>query len=285
MDRILYCIAFEHDWRWTLAAAMTCVVGLGTAFRLLGQAREMAGRRRRDTSLLAAFVGGLAIFSTHFLAMQGYQPGGEIRYGVWLTIASFASVLISFAMATSLAMALPGRVGRALAGVLAMAGVSAMHFIGMAALEMSGQISWRPDLIAVAVVGGMTIAGLAGAFVYGPGPKRLAATALCGAAAVVVVHFVSMSAMTVTPQAVTITGATVSGAVMTRVLVAMVAGIVGIAGMIAWMSWMARSSALGHIREAVIVHVTNGFCQVEKTETGGRIDEPGLSRLYLHFRN
>ncbi|MDQ3125551.1 MAG: hypothetical protein M3Q74_08090, partial [Pseudomonadota bacterium] len=68
MDRILYCIAFEHDWRWTLAAALTCVIGIGTALRLLVQAKEMSGRRRRDTSLLAAFVAGLAIFSTHFLA-------------------------------------------------------------------------------------------------------------------------------------------------------------------------------------------------------------------------
>ena len=120
MDRILYCIAFEHDWRWTLAAGLTCVIGIGTALRLLVQAKEMSGPRRRDTSLLAAFVAGLAIFSTHFLAMQGYQPGGEIRYGVWMTIGSFATVLVSFAVAAVIGMTLPGRVSRALGGVLAM---------------------------------------------------------------------------------------------------------------------------------------------------------------------
>ncbi len=251
MDRILYCIAFEHDWRWTLAAGLTCAIGIATALRLLVQANEMSGRRRRDTSLLAAFVGGLAIFSTHFLAMQGYQPGGEIRYGVWLTIASFATVLISFAVAASVTLTLPGRVNRALGGVLAMAGVSAMHFVGIAALEMSGSISWRPDLVAVAVVGGMTIAGVAGAFVYGPDLKRLIATTVLGAVAVVVLHFTSMSAMTLSPQPGVLTGATVSGAVMTGVIAAMVAGIVGVAGMIAWMGWITRSNALGQIREAV----------------------------------
>ena len=249
MDRILYCIAFEHDWRWTLAAGLTCVIGIGTALRLLVQAKEMSGPRRRDTSLLAAFVAGLAIFSTHFLAMQGYQPGGEIRYGVWMTIGSFATVLVSFAVAVVIGMTLPGRVNRALGGVLAMAGVSAMHFVGIAAVEMSGAISWRPELVVVAVAAGMTIAGLAGAFVYGPDLKRLIATTILGAVAVVVLHFTSMSAMTISPQSAALTGATVSGTVMTGIIIVMVAGIAGIANIVARM--VARSNALGQIREAI----------------------------------
>ena len=249
MDRILYCIAFEHDWRWTLAAGLTCVIGIGTALRLLVQAKEMSGPRRRDTSLLAAFVAGLAIFSTHFLAMQGYQPGGEIRYGVWMTIGSFATVLVSFAVAAVIGMTLPGRVNRALGGVLAMAGVSAMHFVGIAAVEMSGAISWRPELVVVAVAAGTTIAGLAGAFVYGPDLKRLIATTILGAVAVVVLHFTSMSAMTISPQSAALTGATVSGTVMTGVIIVMVAGIAGIANIVARM--VARSNALGQIREAI----------------------------------
>ena len=249
MDRILYCIAFEHDWRWTLAAGLTCVIGIGTALRLLVEAKEMSGPRRRDTSLLAAFVAGLAIFSTHFLAMQGYQPGGEIRYGVWMTIGSFATVLVSFAVAAVIGMTLPGRVNRALGGVLAMAGVSAMHFVGIAAVEMSGAISWRPELVVVAVAAGMTIAGLAGAFVYGPDLKRLIATTILGAVAVVVLHFTSMSAMTISPQSAALTGATVSGTVMTGVIIVMVAGIAGIANIVARM--VARSNALGQIREAI----------------------------------
>ncbi|MDP3801087.1 ATP-binding protein [Brevundimonas sp.] len=251
MNRILYCIALEHDWRWTLAAALVCVIGIGTALRLLGHAREMSGHRRRNTALLAAFVGGLAIFSTHFLAMQGYQAGGEIRYGVWPTLASLVAVLGSFILAAGVVLVQPRRASRAIGAILAMAGVAAMHFIGIAALEMSGEIVWRPELVVLAIVGGMTIAGLAGAFVYGPGLKRLIATTLSGAAAVVVLHFVSMSAMTVIPRAVSMSAATVSGTVMTGVLVAMVAGIVTIAAMIAWMSWIARSSALGHVREAI----------------------------------
>ncbi|MDP1528613.1 MAG: response regulator [Rhodoferax sp.] len=251
MDRILYCITLEHDWRWILAAGLTCLIGVGTALRLLVQATEGSGRPRRNTALLAAFVGGLSVFSTHFIAMQGYQPGGEMRYGIWLTIASFCAILISFALAAFIAFEIPGRTSRALGGVVAMAGVSVMHFVGITAVEMSGAISWRPDLVAVAVVGSMIIAGLAGAFVYGSGLKRQIATTLLIALAVVALHFISMSAMTLTPQPMALTGAAVSGSVMTGVLFAMVAGIVGIAGVIIGMGWLARSNTLAKIREAL----------------------------------
>ena len=251
MDRILYSITIEHDWRWTLAAVVVCVVGLGTALALLGQARETRGRRRRNSVLLAALVGGLSVFAAHFLTMKGYQAGGDVRYGVLLTLASLAIVLACFTAAVGMVMARPGRFSRALAGVMAAAGVSAMHFIGVAALEMSGQISWRPDLVALAVAGGMAIAGLSAAFVYGPGPRRLAAAVLSGTTAVVAIHFVSMSAMTVIPEAATLTGATVSSGVMTAVLIAMVAGIACVAAIIVWMGWVTRASTLGHVREAI----------------------------------
>ena len=75
MDRILYCLTIEHDWRWTLAAGILCVFGLGTAFRLLIEARTLPRERRREIALLGAVVAGVAAFSTHFVAMQGYDAG------------------------------------------------------------------------------------------------------------------------------------------------------------------------------------------------------------------
>ena len=86
MDRILYCLTIEHDWRWTAAAAILCIVGLGAAFRLLAEARKLTSARRREVALLGAVVAGVTAFSTHFAAMQGYDAGGEVRYGLALTL-------------------------------------------------------------------------------------------------------------------------------------------------------------------------------------------------------
>ncbi|RZJ32095.1 MAG: hypothetical protein EON85_02315, partial [Brevundimonas sp.] len=151
MDRILYCIAFQHDWRWTLAAGLMCVFGVGTAYQLLGRARAAIGMRRRNLAMLAALTGGLAVFSTHFLAMQGYDAGGEVRYAVWATISSFFMAFASIGLACLATLARSGPVARALGAALALSGVAAMHFLGVAALELPGLIVWRGDLVALAV--------------------------------------------------------------------------------------------------------------------------------------
>ena len=104
MDHILYSITTEHDARWLLAAALICVLGLSTAMQLLGVGREQTGIRRRNTTMLAALISGLAVFTTHFVALHGYQPGHEIRYAVWPTVGSFVLALGSFGLAEAIDM-------------------------------------------------------------------------------------------------------------------------------------------------------------------------------------
>jgi len=86
VDRILSFLTLEHDWRWTLAAGLACVIGLGIALRLHAMARTASGRRHPLMAALTAFVAGLAAFSSHFLAMQGDPAGGGIRDDLWLSM-------------------------------------------------------------------------------------------------------------------------------------------------------------------------------------------------------
>ena len=252
MDRILYCIAFQHDWRWTLAAGVICVFGVGTAYQLLGRARGAIGARRRNTMLLAAFTGGLAVFSTHFLAMQGYDAGAEVRYDVWSTIASFFMAFASIGLASMTALYRPTPVYRGLGAALAISGVGAMHFLGVAAMELPGLIVWDPTLVAISVISAIALASMTAAFVYGRAGWRRFIAGASGAVAVVILHFGSMSAMTLEPQtAVATTGWSLSGGVMIAVISAMVLGISAIAGAAIWMWWLSRASALGQLRQAI----------------------------------
>ncbi|GAA0653990.1 response regulator [Brevundimonas lenta] len=251
MDRILYCFAFQHDWRWTVAAALICVFGVAVACHLLGKARGMTGARQRNVAMLAAFTGGLAVFSTHFLAMQGYDAGAPIRYGVWLTISSFFMAFASIALACMVVLARPGWLNRALGAALGLAGVAAMHFLGVAALEMPGLITWQPVFVAGGVLAGIGIAAGGAAFLYGPGRLRLSATAASGAISIVVLHFVSMSAMTIGPEGATVDGWTVSAGAMGAVIAAMVVSMITIAAAVIWMDRSRRSSILAQIRDAL----------------------------------
>ncbi|MBW8303989.1 MAG: PAS-domain containing protein, partial [Brevundimonas sp.] len=255
MDRILYCLTIEHDWRWTLAAAVLCVFGIGTAFRLLAGARALPRTRRREMALLGAVVGGVAAFSTHFVAMQGYDAGGEVRYGLALTMMSLALGVGGVALGSVILLIKDSALYRGLGGLVGLSGVGAMHFVGVAALELPGRtIGWDPVLTIAAVVGGLTLAFVTGAIVYRKGSLRFAATCAAGALSIIFLHFTATSAMTITPDAAAMTttvGPTFSASTMLAVLTVMVTGMVGVAAAVSWMGYFSRSSALNQIREAI----------------------------------
>ena len=255
MERILYCLTIEHDWRWTLAAAILCIFGLGTAFRLLVEARTLQRARRREVALLGAVVGGVAAFTTHFVAMQGYDAGGEVRYGLALTLVSLVLGVGGVALGSVVLLMKDSRLYRGLGAMVGLSGVAAMHFVGVAALEIPGRvIGWDSVLVGASVIGGLAVALVTGAVVYGKGAARFAATCVSGALSIIVLHFTAMSAMVITPEAVAASGGpglTFPASTMLAVLAVMVTGIVTVAGAVAWMGYFSRSSALNQIREAI----------------------------------
>jgi len=251
LDQILYSITTEHDARWLLAAGLICVLGMATALHLLAAARLQSGARRRNGIILAAFISGLAVFTTHFVALHGYQPEQEIRYAVWPTVGSFVLALSSFGLAAWTVMTRPTRSYRALAGVIALTGVAGMHFLGISGLRLAGAIGWEPALAGLAVGGGFVLALVSGGLAYGPGLPRRLATALGGTLSVAFLHFTAMSGLVVSPGLPSDAGLTVSGGVMTAVIVAMVLAIVAVAAVIVWTTWASHSGALKRFREAL----------------------------------
>jgi signal transduction histidine kinase/CheY-like chemotaxis protein len=251
LDRFIYCIAFQHDWRWTVAAGLVCVFGVGTAYRVLLRARAHSGARHRNLAILAAFVAAFAVFSTHFLAMLGFDAGAPVRYGVWLTVSAFFMAFGSIALACLIALARPGPVGRALAAALALVGVGAMHFLGVSAIETPALIVWDPVMVAVGVGAGMTLAAASAVFLQAARPWRLTVGSVGGALAVVLLHFTAMSAMTLVPATGLPGDWSVSAGVMELVIGAMVLGIAVVATTLIGMAWVSRSSAVAQIRDAI----------------------------------
>src|SRR5882672_3039420 len=105
----------------------------------------------------AAAVGGGAIWSMHFIAMNAADLGIPVTYDPVLTFLSLAFGIIAPAVGLFI-------VGRSdggpfnlpLGGVLTGAGVALMHYTGMAAMIMPAKISYDPTLFwaanAIAIV-------------------------------------------------------------------------------------------------------------------------------------
>ncbi|GGO48413.1 MULTISPECIES: MHYT domain-containing protein [Streptomyces] len=136
-----------------LSYVMACVgaaLGLQCTVRALGT----TGRSRRNWLLTAASAIGTGIWTMHFVAMLGFGVSGtQIRYDVPLTL---LSLLVAMAVVGAGVFAVGyGRDrGRSLAlgGLTTGLGVASMHYLGMAALRLHGDVGYDPVLVALSVV-------------------------------------------------------------------------------------------------------------------------------------
>ena len=79
LDGVLSCLVERHDWRIAAFAILACVFSLGIALLLSERARRLSPRARRAYTLSAPLVGGLGVWTTHFIAMLAYDVGVEVR--------------------------------------------------------------------------------------------------------------------------------------------------------------------------------------------------------------
>jgi NO-binding membrane sensor protein with MHYT domain len=151
--------------------------------------------------LASVSLGGTGIWSMHFVAMLGFSvDGSPIRFDVALTVAS--SIIAVAAVAVGLSIAALGSGARnariVVGGIISGLGIAGMHYTGMAAMHLNGDISYgmtRVALsIAIAVVAATVALWLA---VTVRSPLIIFVSALVMGVAVNGMHFTGMSAMSV----------------------------------------------------------------------------------------
>jgi signal transduction histidine kinase/ActR/RegA family two-component response regulator len=250
LNAVLLCLTTQHDLRLVVAAGAVCLIGLATALGLGRRAWDELGRPRALLAAAAGAIGALAIWSTHFTAMLGFQPGMAVVYDLPITFASLI-LAVGFGVGAVFVGFGASRLRRALAGAIAGSGVAAMHFLGMTGLHLAGTPVWDFGLagvaVAVAIVGGMAVA-------VGPhrgGWRNITLSALGGVLAVCALHFISMGALTIVPDP-TLAGA--QGLDQTGLLTALAfaaAMPVLVAGMVTAAARWSDGRTLRQIREAV----------------------------------
>ncbi len=198
MFRVYACIAHEHDWRLVLVAGVLCFLAALTSFAAFGQAREDSPRRPLWIAL-AGLVAGIGIWSTHFVAMLAYRPHLPIGYDIPVTLLSVV-VAIGLCVCGWRAALSRDRAAAPLAGALIGAGITTMHYIGMAAMIVAGRIFWDGTLVTASVAIGIVLAAAATTLQARhpqatPWRAALVLTlAICG------MHFTAMAAASIWPD-------------------------------------------------------------------------------------
>ncbi|MGB3815559.1 MAG: EAL domain-containing protein [Shinella sp.] len=201
MLRVISCLAYEHDYTFVIAAAIVCVMTSVMTVRLFDRAGRIPSGRRLSWIVLSGMAGGAAIWTTHFVAMLGFQIPVDHAFHVGLTIASLVIAIGATACGFYLAVEPPRSLPAETGGLVTGVGIVAMHFVGMAGLNSAGRIEWDGNLVFASVMfalgfGALTVHLLARYTAGWSRPMAMLSLVL----GICTMHFTAMGAATLVPD-------------------------------------------------------------------------------------
>jgi|GEM_PF-3043178 len=144
----------HHDTTLVVLSFLLAYFASLTALDMGTRLRKSQGKVRRLWLTGSAVVLGGGIWSMHFVAMLAMNAGVPLGYAPGLTIFSLilaiAIVALGFHVVTVREKPSIGR--QLMAGAIVGAGVSVMHYSGMAAVVLPGWLQYDPKLVAASVV-------------------------------------------------------------------------------------------------------------------------------------
>lgn len=196
--------AIEHfnlgPWIPILAYTVSVIGSLvGLACTRQASLATAPGARRLWLAYASLSIGGVAIWLMHFIAMLGMAiPGSLVRYDVGWTVAS-AALSIG---ATYLALIIVGPrvrpVRLAVGGLVMGLAVNVMHYTGMNAVRIQGDVDYDMQLVLASILIAVTAATVALWFTLVLQSLRLRFLgAIVMGVAVVGMHYTGMAAMSV----------------------------------------------------------------------------------------
>lgn len=147
-----------HDGALVVVSYLVAVLASFTALDMAERFRRAEGPARGFWRLGAALVLGGGVWSMHFVAMLAYRTPFQVVYEPGLTILSGVIAMTGVAMGLQL---LADRVTLArLLGGGGLVGISVavMHYMGMEAMRLPGEVYYRPVLFALSVAIAMAAA-------------------------------------------------------------------------------------------------------------------------------
>ncbi|MGE0858093.1 MAG: MHYT domain-containing protein [Gammaproteobacteria bacterium] len=197
MLRIADCFDAEFDPYLVLIAGVICALGACATV-------VAAGRVHADTGgmlwrALLAVCATSTVWATHFVAMLAWRTDIPISYALLPTLASYLVGLAVGGTALALAPRLAAH-GKPLAHGLGFGvGVAALHYVGMSAVRVPGRLLFDPWLVAASVAASCALGMLTVHRLHAiRGWRDWGVAVLLFALTVLVLHFLGMSAVTVT---------------------------------------------------------------------------------------
>jgi len=195
LGNVIDTLLYHHDLRLVAVAALVCALSAFAGMTLLTHARRTDGPMARVWIGIAAIAVGFGIWATHFVAMLSFSTGIPTGYDFSLTLLSLGIAVIIVGGGLLYATVGRRRSDAVLAGAIVGIGISAMHYVGMSALLVGGDIAWDPYVLAASLLLGIAF-GAAALFVgtRTPGLRSRIGGAVLLTLGIVSMHFTGMGA-------------------------------------------------------------------------------------------
>ena len=194
---------------WLVSVSIVVAVLVShTALSLASKVAVVTPTAKRMWLASGSVVIGGGIWSMHFIGMLAFTLPIPLTYSVSHTLLSLAIAIAASAFALRIASgSKPGNLKLALSAVVIGAGISAMHYAGMNAIEIMPMITYEPRLVVASVLIAIvaSFASLRLAFNLRRGQTSRFRTARVVAAiimglAISGMHYTAMSASTFAPN-------------------------------------------------------------------------------------
>jgi diguanylate cyclase (GGDEF)-like protein len=199
MYRVLACLTNDHDYWLVGLAALVCIATALTSFRMYSIACASQGIRRFGWAVITGVCTGSGIWATHFVAMLAYRGGLPTYYE---PVATLGSLLVAVALAAcGFALATRGRMWSVVGGAVVGMAIGVMHYVGMHALLIPGELRWEAPLVTASLlIGGVLSAAAMLAFHHKTGTAAIATASGLLTLAICGLHFTAMGAVTIQPD-------------------------------------------------------------------------------------
>jgi len=186
----------DHSLGFVVTALVVCAIMAAIVLTVLDRARSVMGTRRYLWMAVSAGVAGLGVWTTHFVAMLGFRPDAILGYDPIVTLASVFAGIVCVGIPLAATAAVSSRSARVALGGIAGAGVGAMHFTGMSALQ-GCLATYDLPVTLVSFLAGCGF--FAGAMALKPEGWRRAAVAAMLVVGVCSLHFIAIAGLTLSP--------------------------------------------------------------------------------------
>ena len=141
-----------------VVSALIAVLASYTALELASRMVTAQGVERKIWLMGGAIAMGTGIWSMHFLGMLAFSLPIFISYNFLLTVVSLAAAIVASGVALSIVSRPRVDLSTLLTSATFMGvGIGAMHYIGMAAMQITAKIHYNPVLFLLSVVLAVTV--------------------------------------------------------------------------------------------------------------------------------